>query len=303
MTEFAIAAAFVLIPLFVIIPVLGKYSDMKYASIQAARYQAWEYTANYIDLNDQPTGFTAVSQSNKPLKSIKQVRAESERRFYSSPDTVLSSAQDRLGYFAADANLLWSYHDGSPMYKPAVTDTNSILQPSEPTPDPTKVFSGVIRVADKIFGFIAGVLGAINAGAGFDALNGNGYSKSSVYLTVEKPPAYRDLNDKFGATPLFLADQTIRMHAKAGVLSDGWSAGGGDHTVYQAKGLVPTAMLDVLLNPGGFPLQDIAATILLSPELSRSSLRFGYMEKDTIHPSKLSGGGSHSCPGGYCRFD
>lgn len=303
MTEFVIGAAFVLVPVFIIIPMLGKYSDMKYASIQAARYQAWEYTANYIDLDDQPTGFTAINKSDKPLKSVRQVQAESQRRFYSHPDSLLSSQRDRLGYVTSEGNPLWVYHDGSPMYDPGKIDTASSLQPSESTPDKTKVLTGIIQIADRIFGFLANLLGAINAGAGFDALNGNGYSKSSVALSVEKPPTYTTFRDKLVSPPIFLVDQTITMQAKAGVLTDGWGAGGGDHTVYQARGLVPTTLLDVLLNPGGVPVQDIAATILLSPELSRSSLRFGYMEQDTIHPSKLEGGGSHSCNGGYCEFD
>ena len=44
MVEFLIAATTVLIPLFLIVPILGKFMDMKSASIQAARYAAWERT-------------------------------------------------------------------------------------------------------------------------------------------------------------------------------------------------------------------------------------------------------------------
>jgi len=47
MTEFTIAAAFVLVPLFLMLPLLGKFMDMKASSIQAARYAAWERTAWY----------------------------------------------------------------------------------------------------------------------------------------------------------------------------------------------------------------------------------------------------------------
>ena len=78
LSEFVVASAFVLVPLFLIVPALGKYADMKYSAIQAARYQAWEYTANYIDVGDQPTGFNAMAKSAKPFKSVKQV--ERERR-------------------------------------------------------------------------------------------------------------------------------------------------------------------------------------------------------------------------------
>lgn len=302
MSEFVVAAAFVLVPVFLIIPALGKYGDMKYSAIQAARYQAWEYTANYIDLDDQPTGFDKMAASAKPLKTVAQVQRETQRRIYSRTGTELSSAQDRHGFITADGNPLWVYHDGSTMYDPNRVDRTSTLQPSEPTPDPTYVLTGILRVLDTILGAFASILSAVGAPFGFDALNGNGYSKSNVALRVEQPPTYATFQDSFNRPPLFLTSQVLNMQASAGVLTDGWSAGGGDHTVYQAKGLVPTSLLDVLLNPGGFPLQDIAATVLLSPELSRSSLTFGYMEKDTIHPSKLEGGGDHACDGGYCEF-
>src|SRR5690606_24618203 len=53
MTEFVVSAAFVLVPLFIIIPILGKYVDMKHMAVQAARYEAWEYTVNYQDIEDE----------------------------------------------------------------------------------------------------------------------------------------------------------------------------------------------------------------------------------------------------------
>ena len=40
MTEVAICAAFILVPLFLIIPTFGKFIDMKQTAVQAARYEA-----------------------------------------------------------------------------------------------------------------------------------------------------------------------------------------------------------------------------------------------------------------------
>jgi len=303
LTEFVIGAAFVMVPLFILISVAGKHSDVKYASVQAARYEAWEFTANYVNLSEQPTGFSAVQSSVLPQKSTLQVQRESRRRFFSDPDLTLSSRFDRQGYQSADANPLWKYHDGSEMYDSSALDTVSRTQGSEGTPDPTKVITGIIRLADTIFSFLASALGAINAGAGFDALNADGYAKSRVSTPIEEPPSYSYLTQA-SRGPLFIEERKLTFEAKASVLTDGWSSGGADHTLYQARGLTPTALLDVLLNPGGFPLQDVAAYGLLSPELRRDSLRFGHMEKDTVHPSKLEGGATdHSCSdGGYCEF-
>ncbi len=42
MTEFAIVAAAILVPLFLILPVLTKYSELSQTSVEMARYVAWE---------------------------------------------------------------------------------------------------------------------------------------------------------------------------------------------------------------------------------------------------------------------
>ena len=46
MVEFVIAML-VLLPIFFMIPILGKYLDIKMATISAARYEAWERTVAY----------------------------------------------------------------------------------------------------------------------------------------------------------------------------------------------------------------------------------------------------------------
>jgi hypothetical protein len=47
MVEFVIGATLFLIPVFLIVPLLGKYADMRSSVIQAARYNAWERTVWY----------------------------------------------------------------------------------------------------------------------------------------------------------------------------------------------------------------------------------------------------------------
>ena len=73
MTEFTIAATYVLVPLFVFVPLLGKYIDFKHASIQNARYQAWEYTVWYDDIDERDildnfnSGDAGFRMPEKPL--------------------------------------------------------------------------------------------------------------------------------------------------------------------------------------------------------------------------------------------
>ena len=93
MSEFVIAASFVLIPLFIIVPTVGKYIDMKQAAVSSARYATWEYSAHYVDLRDQPAGFSAINSRQLPKKSHLQVAKEAERRFYS--DTSIKINTDK----------------------------------------------------------------------------------------------------------------------------------------------------------------------------------------------------------------
>jgi len=300
MTEFVIGSAFVLIPLFLFTSIAGKYADMKYASVQAARYEAWEYTANYFDKSDQASGFTHVANSNIPQKSALRVQRESRRRFFSDTSTGLSSRFDRNGYVPADRNTLWTYHDGSDMYNSLTLSPLSQSKGDNDTPDPTKVVTTTIKIFDTIFGAFGSLIGALGGNAKFDAMNEKGYATSTVSLPVQPVPNYQYLNS-LGSNPSpFLSANNLDFVAKAAVLTDSWSAGGTTHTFSQARGLVPTSLLDVLLNPGGFPLQTIAASVLLSPELRKGSLNFGHMV-DQIPPEKTSSG-THSCTdGGYCE--
>lgn len=305
MTEFVVSAAFVLVPLFIIIPIIGKYVDMKHMAIQAARYEAWEYTVNYQDIDDeQPSNFTSVAPSKLPEKSLSRVQRESRRRLFSRPGIELDSGVDASGFDAADINPLWRYHDGTDMYDPVAIDTVSEMR-QESTP-PGGVLGDILNVIEIIFGAMADIVSTVSKliGAppiGFDAIKTHGYFKSTVSVPVEGPPEYTAFS-LANTAPLFITERHLKMTAQSSILSNAWNAGGAAHTASQAKGLVPTALIGNILNHP-LPLQDVVSAVLLSPELSSGSLKFGYMNNDAVPASKLEGGGDASCnDGGYCQF-
>lgn len=78
MTEFIVGAVLFLVPLFMIIPLLGKYADMKASAIQAARYNAWERTVWY----GQTSSSTGDWQAND--KSESTIRTEMAGKFLTS---------------------------------------------------------------------------------------------------------------------------------------------------------------------------------------------------------------------------
>ena len=82
MTEFVITAAYLLVPLFLIVPLLAKYIDIKHAGINAARYQAWEYTSWHDPVDDHEImdNFTKAARPNKTKATTQD---ETRRRFFS----------------------------------------------------------------------------------------------------------------------------------------------------------------------------------------------------------------------------
>lgn len=69
LTEFVIGAVLFLIPLFLIIPLLGKYADIKASAIQAARYNAWERTVWYGQTASSTGDWEGNDKSEATIKS------------------------------------------------------------------------------------------------------------------------------------------------------------------------------------------------------------------------------------------
>ena len=97
MAEMAIASAFLLVPIFLIIPLLGKYIDIKANSLQAARYAAFEGT---IFASGTLRGANVATLTGTSLKN-----AIATRFFGQSPDT-LTNQQDQSASGYTPKNLL-----------------------------------------------------------------------------------------------------------------------------------------------------------------------------------------------------
>ena len=320
MTEFQICAAYVLIPLFLMVPLLAKYIDIKHATISAARYQAWEYTAwyNAADDHDIVTNFTSATV---PYKTPAVTANETERRFFSGiqegADAVPIRSSDSGGWDPLDRNPLWTGHGGEPLYNPAnVSTLTSSISTGNDTPgftifgvDTGSIVSAVLSILDLVFDAFGALLSIIpgSAGAEFSAINTEGYNKATVGAPIV---VYENAVDAFGSSDT----QTIVAHA--GVLSEGWSSGGTLHTYNQVGGAVPTTLLRELLSmPVMGEIWDVIS--FMAPELTRckpsfhspmvgadGSLWLGYVDSDTVHPDRLSGGGTHVCDdAGICRLE
>lgn len=335
MTETLITASTVLVPLLLLIPLLGKYIDIKHATIQAARYEAWEYTVWYStsavrtgpwSSGERSSGFQDLSGNNlpQPVKSVAQVQRESRQRFFSATDTPLATTDASIGWDDSNANELWKDHRGNRLWEGDIPAGN-ITQSAENTPDYTGgVLNTLLDIIDAVFGAIAYAMKLIGSGVGFTAINTDGLARSDLVVPVGAPvglidfPTITDTPGVDDSTTAF----NLEFQAGAAVLTDGWNSGGLKHTVNQVGGITPTKILGTLVDtlltsvPGLSTIWDLVT--LLIPEWRRcnawptlpetlddgqdGSLWLGYINIDAVHPDRLDLGGSHDCPDGICNF-
>lgn len=318
MTEFLVCASFALVPLFLGISLLGKYIDIKQTAIQAARYEAWEYTVWFANDNEPMTGFNAVPQ---PIKSTTLTHTETQQRFFTDPgnsDTTqpITSTDAITGWSADTANPLWVDHSGMALYA-GVDGNGASLKSSDDTPTiPVigDVMNTLFDIIDWAFSAMGSLMSFVGSSVGFTAINTDGYANSTVSMEVAVSPTFKRLDDSSNRLS-GVTGSTLDFVSSAGVLSDGWNAGGVEHTYNQAGGAVPTVLLSELLDaiPGFETIWNIIA--ILAPEMrlcnpggiwgpdDKGSLWLGYIDIDAVHPDRLEDGGVHECnDAGMCDF-
>jgi len=303
MTEMLVAFSFVVVPLFILIPMAAKFIDMKQATVTAARYVTWEQTVTWqgLDSNSSvaPEGFKALNANNLPAKSEIQLRGEVETRIFSEAgaciqpygatelkamtrgDSTCQAATNQLG------RKLWNYHDGRTMVSIGNNGFSEVTDKSGATGTIPGIYT-VINTAGQILESVTGVLGVLSDGRTFDVIRNVGHSSSStVVLPVASLPNYGNIKKD---DSLMYIDAPLEISARGAIVSEGWAAGGPTHLKNRAQALVPTAILGDLFNIVDIPYlgtpQDILAAVLLSPELGSQSLQFGGMDTDLLPRDK-----------------
>ena len=119
MVEALIAAALVMVPLFLAIPIIAKYMDIKTYTVQAARYAAWERTVWFGGAAAESFGIgTGGTFSNKwdaNEKTDDQIRAEIGARLLSDSGTTAFKDADKTSgsWVGGTAKPLWRDRRGN----------------------------------------------------------------------------------------------------------------------------------------------------------------------------------------------
>jgi hypothetical protein len=103
LTEFVIVCI-ILVPLFVLVPLLGKYIDMNHATIKASRYVAWERAVGRGD-----------GENSAP--NLGEVARETRRRYFSNETLAIKTRDGSEDGSAADKNPLWVHGQNKPLLK------------------------------------------------------------------------------------------------------------------------------------------------------------------------------------------
>jgi nitrate reductase NapE component len=116
-----VVLAFVLVPLLLAVPLIGKYMDIAQTAAVASRYAAFEGTVRH-------------SSANGGWKTDAELAMEVRRRFFSNSDAPVKTG-DAAGDFNAHRNTLWFDHRGDPLL-PKFVDNVGVRSTRESTAQP-----------------------------------------------------------------------------------------------------------------------------------------------------------------------
>jgi len=264
LTEMAILCA-VLVPLFLLIPILAKYAHIGQATKQAARSAAWEATV--VENHNWGTLMDASWRDRQ--------RALLIDRHFGNADAPIRSQPPAVEADAPVSNALLGTSSGQPLLEQGGIE--------------------LLPYKSESAGFIGKALDGI--GGIVEALPGGFPPNEDGLVTAELVVRPEDLKTADGSPATFLAPFDalgVEFRASHAVFADGWGAAGNglagspseghDRSVYeQVRTFVPTSVLD------GFneTLDDIRVLEDIPLIGVPFRIRPGYLQPDIVPAHRL----------------
>jgi hypothetical protein len=190
LTEFLVLAL-VLVPLFLLVPVLAKYQDIAHATQMASRYIAFD-----AFVRNDPAG---------TWKPEAELAEEVRRRFFGNSDTPVKT-HDAAGNFKAHQTLFWRNPDDTSM----IADVNRDVSVGFGPANGAAHESAFTAVEDEDASFsLASKFG----------LRSRGIYTANVAVAVANVPAALSAYRPFDSL-------NLRMQRSTSILFDSWSARG-----------------------------------------------------------------------------
>ncbi len=258
MTEFVVGAVLFLVPVFLIIPVLGKYLDAKATATVAARYAAWERTVWYAG------GTSSVTWPGNE-KTDAQLRNEIRQRLFSEGTAIANGDMGAASWGGSGHKVLYRNRDGSSMLANYDAVTQGISNDDSP------------GIANDLVNLIVTVTDAL----GSFTLETKGLYNATVAVNLGILPIGMTLYDDPG---LAFNPGTLGFTERNVILANGWNANGSGHVKTQVQGLTPTSIFS---NPVVDVIWTIAKVLMtpFAPEVWL--IEFGKIEPDIVPPDRL----------------
>jgi len=318
-SEFLVTVAFAFLPLFVLVPTLGKVMDLQFQNQVAGRYAVWERTVWFDNLSGDNRDDFVIS--NYEWESI-ALRSESE---------VINTLQNRIflnhssgairPIQSADVNLgrgsgssVWTYvQSDNPMY--GGTQVASFSEQDTPgvAYTVTEFFADSLNSIKRPINFLLGAIGNDNEDLfGFPLMSSaKGYYTPTVSTTLNIGNAHGGgistwdrTNGQFteGIESALFQNWDGVLTSRGAILSDGWSAQSVAHYKDRADDLVPSDAFDNDVFNTIIGLAALAEGFGNRDKSAIGKLRFGSVSVEPM-PVKNGNPARVRCDDGVCEFD
>ncbi|MES2771212.1 MAG: hypothetical protein V4623_04425 [Pseudomonadota bacterium] len=258
MTEFIIVALLFALPLFLMIPLVAKYIDMKGTAIQGARYVAWERTVFFGDAAAS-VDWPGVAKSNE------EIHNEVRQRIFTDGRAIAESDKSASANTSSGFKNSWHNRNGSAM----LPSYDRVAQTLQQRPAPG-VANDLLNLSVR----------ASNAVGNF-RIETQGLFQATVSVSADTQKINMSLNQDSSKD---FAPGTLRFSDSNTLLANGWSANGSEHVKQQTQGLTPSS---VFANPTVSAIFSAIKNIaqIAAPEIR--SLDIGKIEPDVVPPDRL----------------
>lgn len=296
MVEAIVAAALVMVPLFLAIPIIAKYQDIRVHVVQGARYAAWERTVWFGGAAAAEMGLGDISANkwHANAKGDDAIRAEIGSRILAKNPNAFNTTSDQSpGSTALPGHDLWRDRRGNTLLQDYSNINGSYANDQAPG-FINVILTPLLNVASMFSSF------TVDTNAQYTATLG--LAVRQVAFNTAPLAVQRDAMKGYPGD--FLATgTTLNFSEKNVIVANSWNADGpGSYdqinssdpavkariSVYkQVRGLTPTS----LLKPTSGIFKDMlsvlqAISLVLFPELS--TLDLGRLEVDRVPADRLA---------------
>ncbi|WP_374351286.1 hypothetical protein [Chitinimonas sp.] len=289
MVEAQIAIVCVLLPLFIGIPLVARYIDIRQTTVEAARYAAWERSVWYGGSSASSIGW--FGKTNRWVANAKDddtLRKEIAARVLKRTDSTQGFA------VGGGTQPLWVDHGGTTLLPDYDAATALAVNNGKMPGTVSSVIDFVTNFASTLGAFTLEMRGRYGAQASITLKD---FDQTKV---LGKGPTEKNIGENFNMGSFLASSADVTMTERSVLLANGWNAEGPDtagHTAVkqQVAGLTPLALftnnVDIDLGGGSvsFNIMNLLQTLasVFAPELGPGVLEFGKIMPDEVPEDRV----------------